>query len=427
MRKKGLSRRDFMRNAVAAGAAFGGLTVLGATPKGTGKVFKVGLVGCGGRGSGALSQHVTAAKILNGALGWNIQIKVVATADYFKGRAEGTGRRHGVPKDMCFGGATAYKKLLDTDIDIMLTAAPPAFRPVHFEAAIKAGKHVFMEKPVAVDPPGCRRIIAAGEEAKKKGLLVVAGTQRRHQQNYNTMAQGIQEGAYGRIMGGRVSWCMGRIFSNTPINPKTPADLCGGGKWQLWVEMSGDHIVEQHVHNLDIANWFLGSHPLAAVGFGHRARRKAGNMYDFFSVDLEYPNGIHIHSMCRQVGGCWNWVGEAFTFEKQKPKNFKLSKPVRYSEIPQKGGGHQQEHTNFLYYLVKGKYINEATNVAWATATAVMGREAAYTGQRITWRDMMENPKAKIYNLQMKPAPEDFETGNVVMLKDGAIRIPGKG
>ena len=432
MSEKGVTRRDFMRGAAAAGAAFGSFTILGATAKGAGKVFKVGLVGCGGRGNGALKQHIQAAKVLNDKLNLGIDIKVVATADFFKDRSQQTGKAHGVPKERCFSGPTAYKKLLDMDLDTMLTAAPPVFRPVHFEAAVKAGKNVFMEKPVAVDAPGVRTVIAAGDEAEKKGLMVVAGTQRRHEQHYNRRAQEIQEGAYGRIMAGRVAWNMSRIFHNSPMNPTTPDVLCRGGNWQLWIEMSGDHICEQHVHNLDIANWFLGTHPASAGGFGHRARRRAGNMYDFFSADLEYRladgRTIYVHSMCRQVEGCWNWVGEQFTFEKDKPKDFKLSKPVRYSEIPQVRGGHNQEHVNMLYYLVKGKELNEARSVAEATGTAIIARDAAYTGKRMRWNEMFDDPKKnpKVYNHQLKPTAVDFETGNITYPKDGETPIPGK-
>ena len=432
-KQRKVSRRDFMRGAAAAGAAIGSFQILGATAKGAGKVLKVGLVGCGGRGGGALGQHVSAAKELNGKLGLGIEIKVVATADFFKGRAEGTGKRYGVPKERCFSGATAYKKLLDTDVDIMLTAAPPAFRPIHFEAAIQAGKHVFMEKPVAVDAPGVRRVIKAGEVAEKKGLMVVAGTQRRHEQGYNRRYQEFQEGAYGRLMAGRVAWNMGHIFNDDrTIAPKTPDDLCRGGNWQLWIEMSGDHICEQHVHNLDVANWFCGTHPTSAGGFGGRARRKAGNMYDFFSADLEYKledgRTVYIHSMCRQVAGCWNWVGEQFTFEKDKPRDFKLSKPVRYSEIPQVRGGHSQEHVNMLYYLVKGKPLNEARSVAWATGAAIIIRDAAYTGKRMRWDEMFEDPKKnpEVYNRQLRPTAEDFETGEIVYPEDGVVPIPGK-
>ena len=432
MEKKQVSRRNFMRGAAAAGAAAGAFTILGSAAKGAGKTFKVGVVGCGGRGGGAVGQHVNAAKVLREKAGLDVNVQVVATADFFQNRAEGTGKRHGVPKERCFSGAKAYQKLLDSGVDIMLTAAPPVFRPTHFAAAVAAGAHVFMEKPVAVDAPGVRKVIEAGEAAEKKGLMVVAGTQRRHEQNYNKWFQEYKEGAYGRLMGGRVAWNQGRIFHNNTMNPKTPEDLCRGGNWQLWIEMSGDHICEQHVHNIDIANWFCEGHPVSAGGFGGRARRRAGNMYDYFSADLEYKlkdgRTIYVHSMCRQIAGCWNWQGEQFTFEKGKPQGFELSKPVRYSQVPQVRGGHSQEHVNMLYGLVKGKPLNEARNVAWATGAAIMARDACYTGQRMSWEAMFENPKKdpRLYNKQLKPTAVDFETGELVYPKDGDAPVPGK-
>ena len=425
-----VSRRRFLQGAAAAGAALGNFRILGASSRG-GKAFKVGLIGCGGRGSGAINDHLRASKALDKALNIGLQCQPWAFADWSKGRAEGQGKRHNVPKERCFGGADAYRKLIASGVDIVLMATPPVFRPLHLEACIDAGKHVFMEKPVAVDPVGCRRIIAAGEKAKTKGLAIVAGTQRRHDLGYMRRAAAILDGAHGRIMGGRVAWCMGKIFSNNPINAKTPGDLAGGGKWQLWVEMSGDHICEQHVHNIDVANWFLNAHPEAAMGFGGRARRKAGNMYDFFSVDLEYPGRIHIHSMCRQVGGCANWVGEHFTFEKKPPRDYKPKLPMA-DEVPHEGGAYVQEHTDMLYSIIKEKPLNEAKNVAWATAGAVMARESAFTGKRVTWKEMMEAPRKNLkkgevdfYNLQLTPTAEDFEKDDVPMLKDGDIRVPG--
>jgi len=428
-----VSRRDFLHGAASAGAALGAFTILGATARGQGKTLNVALIGCGGRGRGALGQHINAANILNKALNLGINIKVVATGDYFKSKAEQAGKGHGVPANKCFGGADCYKKVFDSGkVDLLVTAATPAFRPVHFEAAVEHGAHVFMEKPVAVDAPGCRRIIKAGQKAKEKGLLVVAGTQRRHQKNYIDAHHAVcTEKALGRIMGGRVSWCSGHMFARSAIGCKTPADFVGS--WKNWIELSGDHIVEQHVHNLDVGNWFMGSPPVSAVGFGGRARRNAGNMFDFFSIDLEYPDGIHIHSMCRQVSGCWRWVGEEFTCEKGvvrggggKGLTVKASPVVK--EIPQVRGGHQQEHVNLLYCLLKGTYINEAKNVAESTAVAVMGRTACYTGQKIEWRDMMEDPKRKpdIYNLTLKPTADDFEKGAVPIPKEGLIPIPGK-
>lgn len=422
------SRREFIKKAAATGVAVGALSQFSRPARAAGPVFKVGLIGCGGRGGGALKQHVEAARILRDQANLQVRVQVVATADFDKGRAERTGQRHGVPKSRCFGGPKAYRKLLETDVDTVLMATPPMFRPVHIEACIEAGKHVFAEKPAGVDPAGCRRVIAAGELARKKKLFFVAGTQYRHAGNYNRQYQLYQEGAYGRILGGAILYCMQKIFSNTPIHPKTPADLAGSGKWQLWVEMSGDHIVEQHVHQMDLMHWFLGGPPVSAVGFGQRARRKAGNMYDFFSIDYRFPGDVRIHSMCRQVSGCYNRTGTQYKFEKHPPKGAKPEGKVRYAEIPQmkRGIGHQQEHVNFLYYRVKGLYINEAWNVATSTAIAIMGREAAYTGAEVKWKDMMENPKSRFYDLKFRPQPEDFETGEVAMLRDGDIRLAGR-
>ncbi|MBM4034055.1 MAG: Gfo/Idh/MocA family oxidoreductase [Planctomycetes bacterium] len=419
-----LSRRDVMRGSIAAGAAF---SILGATAKGQGKAFRVGIIGCGGRGSGAIAQHVEAAKVLNDTLNLGIEMQVVACADFFKERAEGTGKRFGVPPERCFGGADNYKRLLEVPLDNVVMAQAPAFRPPHFAACIKAGKHVFMEKPSAVDAPGVRMVIEAGKLAREKGLVVVAGTQRRHEQGYNQRYQLIKEGAVGKVLAGRVAWNMGKIFHNTPMNPTKPEDLVRGGNWQLWIELSGDHIVEQHVHNLDIANWFVGRHPVSAAAFGGRARRKAGNMYDFFSGDVDYGDNVHIHSMCRQVGGCWDWVGESFVYEKPAPAGYKFQEPVRYSDIPQKGGAYVQEHINMLYHILKGKELNEAQSVAESTGVAIMVRDSAYTGKMMKWNEMFDDPKAnpEIYNRACKPSWVDFEEGNIAYPKDGDAPVPG--
>ena len=435
-RQERVSRRDFMRTALRTGAAVGGLTILGATAKGQGKAYRVGLIGCGGRGRDALRQHVEAAKILNDALNLGVEVQVVATADWFKKSAEDTGKKHNLPPDKCFGGPDNYRKLLEVPMDTVLMAQAPVFRPLHLEAAIQAGRNVFTEKPVAVDPPGCRRVIAAGKLAKDKGLMVVAGTQRRHEEGYNRQAAMIKEGALGKVLGGRVSWLQGGIFHNNIMNPKGPDDVVRSGNWQLWIETSGDHICEQHVHNIDIANWFVGHVPVSAVGFGGRAHRRAGDMYDFFSGDLDYGDGVHIHSMCRQIAGCWGHPFEEFVYEKQPPAGFKLQNPLPYDGIPQKDknnrgfGGHQQEHINMLYYLVKGKPLNEAQNVAESTAVSILIRDSAYTGKLITWAEMMEPPKdpekpPEAYNRQRRPTAEDFEKPDCPMPKDGDAPIPG--
>ncbi len=414
-----LSRREFVAGAVAAGAAF---TILGSTAKGQGKTFKVGLIGCGGRGRGALADNLEAAKLLG------FETKCVAVADYFKERAEQTGKKYGLGPERCFGGPKCYQDMMNTDVEIVLMAQAPLFRPVHLEAAVKAGKHCFIEKPVAVDPPGCRRVIAAGEEAKKKGLIIVAGTERRHEWNYRVTHQAlVVEKQLGRLVAGRCAFCIGHMFHRKPIEPKTPDDLVRS--WQNWIALSGDHIVEQHVHDIDIANWYCGT-PLSAAGFGGRARRPAGDMYDFFSVDFEYPDGVHIHSMCRQVNGCWNWVGNEFYFEKGKSNATDFPKPEKSPippDLPNAKGSSRQEQTDLLYAVNKGQPLDEARAVAESSAAAVLGRIATYTGKLVRWNEMMVDPRKnpELYNLTLRPTAEDFETGNVEIPREGVVPIPG--
>jgi myo-inositol 2-dehydrogenase/D-chiro-inositol 1-dehydrogenase len=419
-----LSRRDFVQSALGAGVALSAPTILGATAKGQGKTFKLGLIGCGGRGRGAAAGALEAGKIL----GFNVRI--VAAADYFKERALRAGKQLNVPPGRCFGGPTCYQALLETDVQIVLMATAPLFRPLHLEAAVKAGKNVFIEKPVAVDPPGCRRVIAAGEEAEKKGLVITAGTEMRHDWDYIKTHQAVAvEKALGKLYAGRVSFCMAHMFWKQPINPKTADDLVR--TWQNWISLSGDHLVEQHVHNIDIANWFCGGPPESAVGFGGRARRPAGDMYDFFSVDYDYGDGVHIHSMCRQVNGCWNWVGHDFVYEKGRTNGSDHPKPKKSlipADLPRGPSSHIQEQIDTLYYVNKGRPLNQARAVAESTATAILGRTSAYTGRQVTWKEIMEDPSInpRHYNLTLRPTAEDFEKGTVEIPKENVVPIPGR-
>jgi len=418
-----LSRRDFMRKAAATAVAAKTLTIIGAgaAHAQSAKAFKIGLIGCGGRGNGALRNCLAAGKQLKA------DMRVVALADAYKDRADrcrqGMKKEgHEVPEDRCYVGFDAYKKLIATDVDIVLLATPPNFRPVHFAACVEAGKHVFMEKPVAVDPVGCRRIMAASKEAKKKGLSVVAGTQRRHQAAYVGTHKVIAEGAIGRILAGQIYWCGGRLWYRERKPEWDDAEYLVRN-WVSFTEMSGDHIVEQHVHNIDVANWFIGAHPVAAVAFGGRARRRTGDQYDFFSVDFEYPDGVHVHSMCRQVSGCWNRVGENLVGEKGTTNcrgRVKTQAEVKIPKVAEHGGPYVQEHIDLLDSILKGKPLNEAQNVAESTMSAVMARISAYTGKRVTWDEMMKS------DMVLKPAPEDFEAGKVTAPKDDVVPVPGK-
>jgi len=372
---------------------------------------------------GAVRDAFEAAKILG------VEVKVVAFGDWFRERALRAGKEYGVAPNRCFGGPKAYREVLETEAEIVLIATAPAFHPVFVDAAIKAGKHLFVEKPVAIDPVGCRRVIAAGKEAEQKGLVAIAGTEMRHDFNFRLTHQAVAvEGALGRLYGGRIAFCIGHMFATKPINPKTPDDLVR--TWQNWVCLSGDHIVEQHIHNIDVANWFVGRPPVSAVGFGFRARRPAGDQYDFFSVDFDYGGGIHIHSMCRQIDGCWNWVGHDFVYEKGRTNGADYPKPKNSPippDLPRAPSSNVQEQVDLLYHVIKGKPVNQLQALAESTATAIMGRISAYTGRMVTWEEIMVDPSKNpvLYNLQLKPTPEDFEKGTVEMPQEGVVPIPG--
>lgn len=302
MDARNVSRRGFIKGVTALGVAAQAVPLIKVRAQGAPKKFKVGLVGCGGRGTGALGNLLEAAKLIG------VEIEVLGVADVFKEKALDCGKKHNVPEAQCFDGFSGYKKVFELPVDLVLLATSPNFRPVHFEAAVAAGKHVFIEKPVAVDPPGIRRVIAAGEVAKQKGLTVVAGTQRRHMAGYLQVAKALQDGLIGNIVGGRVSWCMGALWFKAREPGEDDAHYMVRN-WPSFTEMSGDHIVEQHVHQLDVANWMIGRTPKSAVGFGGRARRQTGDQFDFFSVDYDYDNELHIHSMCRQINGCYGGLG----------------------------------------------------------------------------------------------------------------------
>jgi predicted dehydrogenase len=417
------SRREFVRATVGAGAVVAAPLVFGAEPKGQGKRFKIGLIGCGGRGCGAVNDALEAGKLLG------FEVEVVALADYFQDRALRAAKRFNVPENRCFGGAKGYHALLETDVQIVLIVGAPLFRPLHLEAVVKAGKHAFIEKPVAVDPPGCRRVIAAGEAALKKGLVITAGTEMRHDFNFRLTHQAVVvEKALGKLHAGRVSFCIASMFHTKPIEPKTADDLVR--TWQNWVALSGDHLVEQHVHNIDIANWFCGGPPKSAVGFGARAQRAAGDMYDFFSVDYDYGEGVHVHSMCRQVNNCFNWVGHDFAFEQGHTNGSDYAKPQQ-SPIPadllRGPTSHHQEQMDTLYYVAKGEPRNEARAVAESSAAAVLGRTAAYSGKQVFWDEMMTDPQKKpaVYDLTLRPTAEDFENGTVEIPKENVVAIAG--
>ena len=421
---KQVTRRTFVKNAAVTGAGLAAFNILGAQASNgihTGKI-KVGLIGCGGRGNGALGNFMEAAKLLG------ISVEVVAIADAFENRSKAVAQRYQVDPSKAYHGFTAYQNVAQSDAEVVLMATPPAFRPLHFEACVQFGKHCFIEKPVAVDPVGARQIIATGERAKAKGLTVVAGTQRRHTKGYLEMLAKLQGGAIGEIVGGSISWNMGILWKAERKPGMSNADFLAKN-WLNFTEMSGDHIVEQHVHQLDVTNWVMGRMPQSFIGFGGCARREiaGGNQFDFFSVDMDYGNGIHIHSQCRQIAGCYNRVSESFRGTKGHTSGTRVSgEDVRTDAIEvMHDSGMIQEHVDLLRSIRgKGEPLNRSREVADATMCAIGGRIAAYTGKLVRWVDLTENKNSPFYNLSLAPAALDFEKGEVVM-PDESPAVPG--
>jgi predicted dehydrogenase len=421
---EGISRRDFLKSTAAAAVLVGAGPMLigqGAYAAGS-DVIKVGLIGCGGRGTGAANDCLTAGP----------DVKIVALGDVFQDRLDGcfknlTGNEKiksqvDISKDRCFVGFDAYKKVIASGVDLVILATPPGFRPTHFKAAIEAGKHVFMEKPVAVDAPGVRTVIAAGELATTKKLGVVAGTQRRHQMGYVETIKRIHDGAIGEIVAAQCYWNQGGLW----MNPRKPewTDM----EWQLrnWLYftwLSGDHICEQHVHNIDVINWAIGAHPVKCWGMGGRQVRTDpayGHIFDHFAVDFEYPNGVRVLSECRQIDNCANNIservvgtggtsncGNTIRRTKDKGREWKYAGPSP--------GAYQQEHKDLIASIRAGAPLNEAKQVAESVLSAIMGRMSTYTGQEISW-DQALNSKEHLM-------PATLEFGDLPV---AAVAVPGR-
>ena len=379
--------------------------------------IRVGVIGTGGRGTGAAVDCVKSAP----------GVRIVAMGDLFQDRVEGSRDRLLADEeakgkvdvgDRVFWGFDNYKKVIDCDINLVIMAAPPGFRPAHFKAAVEAGKHVFFEKPVAVDAPGVRAILEAGELATQKKLGIVTGTIKRHSANYVATVKRIHDGAIGDIVAAQCYFNTGGLW-NHGRNPEWSDMEWQCRNWLYFTWLSGDHIVEQHIHNLDVINWAMQAHPIRALGMGGRQVRidpAYGHIYDHFAVEYEYPNGARLMSMCRQIDNCANNVSERVTGTKgssncagliKGKKDWKFEGPVP--------GPYVQEHTDLITSIREGKPLNEARQIAESSLTAIMGRMSAYTGQEITW-DQALNSKEDLM-------PEKLEFGPFPV---APVAVPGK-
>jgi len=435
--KNNLSRRSFLTNAGVVGTV--GIVATGAilnscskdrkrkvatrpfndkAPEG--KTIRAAVVGCGGRGTGAAIDFLNAGD----------NLEIIAIGDVFQDKIDNF-RKHlkdekqvELADEKCFIGWDAIDKVLEQDIDYIILATPPHFRPDHYSKAVAARKNVFMEKPLAVDPAGVLSVMATSEKAKALGLSVATGTQRRHARDYSDIYAKVKSGMIGDITGATCYWNQGKLWHRNPHADWSEMEAMIRN-WVNWTWLSGDHIVEQHVHNIDVVNWFLESHPIKAVGFGSRLRRITGDQYDNFSVDFIYENDVHVHSMCRQINGCVNNVSEyirgseGFTncsntiYAHDNSVKYKFDYPLDEEGIPARHkmiSDYVQEHIDLVSAIRTNQPFVEAGNTAISNMTAIMGRISAYTGKEVTWDEML--------NSELKLAPKKYVMGNVEIDKE---------
>ncbi|MFN0137493.1 MAG: Gfo/Idh/MocA family protein [Phycisphaerae bacterium] len=425
-----LSRRDFLLAASAAAAASTLVGCAAGDRRQTGPAIRpggvqpdkirVGVIGCGGRGTGAAIDCVKSSA----------NVEITALGDLFKERVdscraeiEKLGEASKATEATCFAGFDAYKQVLASPVDLVILAAPPGFRPPHYAAAIDAGKHVFMEKPVAVDPAGIRTVLAASQVAVAKRLAVVAGTQRRHQPSYLEAMERIHDGAIGDIVAAQCYWNQeGLWVKKQESNWSDMEWQCRN--WLYFTWLSGDHIVEQHVHNLDVVNWAFGGVPTKCMGMGGRQWRTAaeyGNVFDHFAIDYEYAGGARVISMCRQIDKTSVRIGERIVGTRGVCKfdgsNAEIvgKKNWKFDDGGKPVNPYVQEHADLIDSIRSGKPLNEGKQVAESTMTAIMGRMSAYTGRELQWDWAMNASKLDL-------TPEKMEFGPLPV---GEPAMPG--
>ena len=390
--KENLSRREFGRRAALGTTALASFNIVNRADSAEGPL-KIGLIGAGGRGTGAVQDAIQGSS----------HVQLIAVHDFFQSRVDAClGRLQGnenlkdnikVDPANVFTGREGYKDLLKIkEIDYVIIASPPGFKPEQFEAAVDAKKHIFCEKPVSTDPTGTRRYMKAAKKSEQLKLSVVTGTQRRHQKPYVETIKKIHDGVLGEIVSARAYWDGGLPWTHNRQPGECDADY-QIRNWYQFCWICGDNIVEQHIHNLDIMNWVLQSHPLTVVASGGRCWKpkieKYGNIWDNFSCDFEYPNGVHVHSYCRHLNRSYDEVAEHVYGTNKGFRN-------GYSNCCDMGEGginpYVQEHKDLQASIWgTGPYLNEGMQVAESVFTAIIGRMAAYTGQKLEWNQALNS------------------------------------
>jgi myo-inositol 2-dehydrogenase/D-chiro-inositol 1-dehydrogenase len=365
-----------------------------------GKLLRAGLIGCGGRGTGAAINYIDAGP----------NLEIVALGDVFKDRLDQCRselkkqKNVEIPDDKCFIGFDSYEKVIDSGVDVVLLCTPPHFRPAHVEAAVKADKHIFMEKPCAVDPVGARSVLVSSERAKQKGLCIVSGTIRRVQKDFMETRRRVVNGEIGEIVSAHIIRNGGSLWVIKRQPGWTDMEYMLRN-WANFCWLSDDHIVEQFIHEIDVMNWFLGKNPVKAIGWGGRQRRITGDQYDFFSVEYLYDNGMHTHCAARQITGCSNLTKQFFAgtsgFANATGKIYNLKgEETWHYPAPEEGATDQtwkvkdpyvQEHVNLVTAIRTGNIVNDAEAQVNSTLITIMGRMSAYTGKDVTWDEVMNS------------------------------------
>ena len=441
-KNKNLDRRTFMKTStLAMGGVMLAPSMVAAKAHIAGDdVIKIGLIGCGGRGKGAAVQALSSGQ----------NVKLVAMADAFRDRLDqaydqitdpefknwssdepvDVKSKIVVPEEHKFDGFDGYKKVIPL-VDVVILATPPGFRPMHFEACIKAGKHVFMEKPVAVDAPGVRKVLEAAKMAKEKKLNVVVGLQRRYQKKYLKWVELLQNGAIGDIVTSHVYWNSGGVWVRERKEGQTEMEY-QMRNWYYFNWLCGDHITEQHIHNLDVGNWVKGDYPVKAYGMGGRLVRTGldhGEIFDHHFVEFEYADGTKMMSQCRHMKDTKYKVSEAFRGTSGwAPEPGVILTSSGYTLLDHNDkkdpNPYQTEHDLLFKAVAKGEYkYADAENGAKATMTSILGRMATYSGQEVMWEDAIKS------NIDLSPAKYSWDANPPVMPDaDGRypIAIPGQ-
>jgi predicted dehydrogenase len=375
-----------------------------------GEPLRAGLVGCGGRGTGAAVNFLDAGP----------NLEIVALGDAFQDQLDKcrsnlqNARGVEVADEKCFVGFDAYQKVIDSDVDLVLFATPPYFRPQHVRAAIEAGKHVFQEKPVAVDPVGARMMTETASIARENNLCMVSGTIRRYQKDYVETQKRVQDGFIGEVVGADIKRNGGALWWVERKSDWSDMEYMLRN-WGNFAWLSGDHIVEMFIHELDVMSWHVGSHPVKAFGYGGRQQRISGDQFDQFSIVYEYENGKKVHCATRQINDCDNGREQIIT----GTEGYADASGTIYDhdgniiwEYPYPEDGTEsiwtvhnpsvQEHVELITGIRTGNYINDADEQIKSTRIAIMGRMAAYTGREITWDEILTS------DLRLGPSSVEF-------------------